>query len=448
MSERRILPQSAVDHGASEHKAPNHDFGIYNETDRLTRAAIWGPVGAEALIAQLLPTSKSLFYATMDVPRAREEAKGFQKALEDSGVRITVVRDTFAKSLPIEEIEEKTVAGFRKAERDIYDLKNAILNKAHALVDENREELQAEIDQAKADNDPNGRQRIWPLNLEADLDYLFGADAHHYQSVARAVALNKALILDLNIPMGDAIYARDQMNVLLGTRFICSMAKDIRKAEIPIYEKIYGQLGIPPGVEIPARETFEGGDAYVHDNVVYVGVGSRTTEGAARHIYKTLKPQLDALGYRFVMVRDMALDEETEEIKQQFMHLDTFSNPVGPKEMVVCEAGANRRRVIELTNNSTTGYAEETDRGTFIEFLERENDVFRIPEEAQREFACNFLALDGNTIFMADTDCEDNRAVSQFLRDLGKNVVQIPLRESTRGYGASHCMTGQLARSR
>ena len=79
--------------------SPDTNFGIYDESHPLKSAVIWGPIGAEAVLAQLFPEEKSLFFQTFDVPAARQESIDYQKTLESFGVHVISARDHLAKIL-------------------------------------------------------------------------------------------------------------------------------------------------------------------------------------------------------------------------------------------------------------------------------------------------------------------------------------------------------------
>lgn len=396
-------------------------IGIYNETDRLRKAAIWGPIGAEAVLAQIYPPNISLFYDYMNVPAARQEILSFEKILQQKGVEITMIRDELANALPIPEqpLEKK-------------DLIKAIVHKAKDISSE-----------YPGNNPPRRSIHVKPW-YEMAIRSLIQQDIDRYGE-QKALALNKALCLDTQ-PLGNAIYARDQMNVLLGTRFQSSMAKPIRKPEVALYEKVYQQvMKLPEPAVLPEGETFEGGDAYVHNGTVYVGVGIRTTKGAAEFMYKTLRPQLEEKGMKFAIVEEKHPDERSAKEQMDFMHLDTFSSPIGDKEIAVCEEEARRRRVSYLQMGEDGSIMTVDTGDSFLDHLQKSEDtVVIIPREEQQEFGCNFLAIDNHTLLLP---LASNPKTNERLKAAGKELVFLGLQESTRGYGASHCMTGQLARA-
>jgi|GEM_PF-1133461 len=421
-----------VDGAPQTERGGRFRIGIYNETDKLRSAALWGPIGAEAVLAQVLPPGKSLFYEAMDVVIAREEAAKFAATLEGLGVQTVSVRDRVAAKLS------------EKPALTPLDLKVQLLAKAARFA---AEDLYRPLEIDPATGELEKRREIDLNDISRQIGTLVDADIERY-GVGRGVNINQKLCLDEELPLGNSIYARDQMNVLLGTRFVSRMKKPIRGKEVDIYESVYADILGPdtPTAVIPKGETFEGGDAYVHNGTVYVGVGPRTSQGGAEFIYKTLHKQLEAQGLKFAMVVDPDPEGRPQNEQMDFMHLDTFSGPIGDREAAVCEEEAKRRRVIFL-ETSRFGRLVRIDTGkNFLEHLiDTEDNVIRIPKEEQQEFGCNFLALDQNTLLVPLGT--NTSAISQF-EAAGKTVIDLDLKESTRGYGASHCMTGQLRRAR
>jgi len=109
---------------------------------------------------------------------------------------------------------------------------------------------------------------------------------------------------------------------------------------------------------------------------------------------------------------------------------------------------AQRRKIRFLnTVNGTTAISNGL--GSFIDYLEKtEDNIAVISEEEQKGFGCNFLLKGENP----DGDCtifvplRMNTETNNQLERMGKKLVYTNLLESTKGYGATHCMTGQLLR--
>lgn len=142
------------------------------------------------------------------------------------------------------------------------------------------------------------------------------------------------------------------------------------------------------------------------------------------------------------IVEDKDYEKRPHQEQMDFMHLDTFSGPIGKKEVVICEEEASRRRVKFFTRRG--GVVELLDTGlTFIEHLARENELVIIPREEQQSFGCNFLALDEQRVVVP---LESNTYTNSAIASIGKVVIPANLHESTKAYGAAHCMTAQLYR--
>jgi len=389
------------------------NLGIYDENHRLRAAATWGRIGAEAVLAQLYPPDISLFYDSMNVLRARDEAGKFKDTLENHGVAVVSVRDTLAKILPQKPFLTRELI------------------------------LQQLLDKAISIQTTYG---TYHQGLDEIMEELLRLDIQGYGEEA-ALSLNYFLSIAPPLPLGNSIFARDQSNVILGQRIQSAMARPIRKKEVALFDMVYRQLGMEADNDklaapyrLPRGETFEGGDAYVHDGVVYIGVGVRTTWGAVKAIRDALKEELAETGFDFVAVADP--DAATRSFREQmdFMHLDTFSTPIGSRQMLVCEEETTRRQVYKVSEDGKVIYTG----CNFLDFLRREgNEVLVIPRAEQQAFGVNLLAIDDKTMLVPS---DVNTKAITGLKQAGKEIVNLNLEQSTKGYGAAHCMTFQISR--
>lgn len=391
--------------------------GIYDELHRLTATTTWGPVGAEAVLAQLYPERTSLFYDVMDVPTARKEALRFSTFLQLEGVDVRHVRDHLTQALSIGDVEPQKV-------------KDAIVAKARRIRSEQNHTPSENI---------YTHQSLEDVAME-----LVDQDIQRYGE-GPALALNQALILTPELPMGNMIYARDQMNVLLDARVVSRMAKAIRRPEVALYERVHdGLLGEHQKIEIPEGETFEGGDAYIFNKTIYVGVGSRTTFGAAIAIFEKLQQKLEERDMRFAVVEDIVYQTLPPETQQESMHLDTFSGPIGDHQIAVCLEEAEKRKVSFVGIDADGKVRIAPTELNFVEHLKAEgNTIYVIPKEEQDEFGCNFLMLDDTNVILP---LQTNETTNKRLQEAGKTIHNIDLYQTTRGYGAAHCITGQQQR--
>lgn len=387
-------------------------IGIHDETHSLNRAAIWGNVGSEAVLAQLFPPEISLFHGQMNVLKAREEGNGYGELLEAHGVEVIRVRDELAKIVKPRTLSREGVLG-------------GLIGRAGSLQEDYKTQA--------------------PSNIDDILEELLDQDIERYGE-GPALALNRRLSLS-KMPLGNLMYARDQMNVLIGLRVVSEMAKLIRKREVGLYEEVYQQLlhsnGDQNFYQITGNDTFEGGDAYLHSGVIYIGVGARTTRGAAYQIYEALGDAMEEYGMRMAIVEDPDCQSRSQKEQMDFMHLDTFSAPVGRRQMLITEQEGRRRRVSFIEKSGRGAIVAKDTGRNFIDHLESEGEEVFYTPEGEEDFATNYLLLNEETVAVP---LVGNSGTTAILEKAGKLVIQANLDESTKGYGAAHCMTGQLHR--
>lgn len=387
-------------------------IGIYNEIDPLKSTTIWGPVGAEAVLTQLYTKGRSLFFDEMDVPKAREEGLLFADFLKNRNIQVTIIRDQLASMLPVNDVDHRQV-------------RDGIVTRTRKII------LDQNYEPTPIFNGTTPEYVAMDL-LEKDIER-YGEE--------NALALNEHLLLTPNMPLGNAMFSRDQMNVLLNARVISKMSYPIRQPEVPLYEAIYASiLKDHQRIELPESETFEGGDAYIFNNTVYVGVGIRTTRKAALTIYNQLQDKIEEAGLRYAIVEDTSRKSQ-----QDAIHIDTYSGPISKNVIAVCRTEAERRNV-SFVGKGKEGETEIIETGmNFVEHLLTEgNTVLEIPKKEQVEFGCNFLVLRDNEIVLP---LISNQTTNDTLQKAGVIMHIVNLEQSTKGNGAAHCMSGQLARN-
>lgn len=389
----------------------NNKIGIYDESHTLRTVTVWGPLGAEALLAQLYPPEISLFLDDMNVVKAREEALSYSKTLKSFGIEVHIARDILAENLHLSSVSFDTAL-------------SALIQKADDIKDK-----------YKTKNHKNYKEV---------LEYVLKLDVERY-GASKASVLNWKLSLYPVLPLGNLIYARDQMSILLSKRISSAMKKDIRKPEVELYELVYQQLFTSQkSIRLPIGETFEGGDAYIHDKTIYIGIGSRTSIGAAISIYESLEDEINKYNYKFALVIDEIATTRPFIDQMNFMHLDTFSNPVGNKQIAVCLSEAKLRKIKLVKRVESKIKIIETDK-SFLDYLfEDGQEIISIPEEEQQSFGCNFLSINNSDILVP---LKTNKKTLDGLEQVGKKIHYAHLDESTKGFGAAHCMTGQLLRA-
>lgn len=382
-------------------------IGIYSETDPLRSAAIFGLPSIEVLMSQFYPKEISLTLGVMDIIKARTETKEFIKALKENGVNVRTVKDY----LVLSSLETK------KSQKQML---KALTAKIKALQSTYNQDVE---------------------NWQDTLLFLMKEEIKQYGE-EKALAFIENICLIPDYPLANIIYARDSMNILLQTRVVSNMKKAIRIPEIRFYESFYQQgLGLTTYLKIKEDETFEGGDAYTFNNTVYIGISSRTSINAAISIFQNIASY--SKEFEFALVIDENWNQRSYAQQQDNMHLDTFSMPFDKNKIVVCEEEGLQRKVSIVKINDDEIKVIQTNKN-YIQFLEEKgHQVFVIPRKEQQSFGCNFLVLNQEKILIPR---EDNIYTNKLLEKAGKDLVKVDLSECTKGYGAAHCMTGQLLR--
>lgn len=510
---------------------PYSEPNILDENHRLRRVVLSGPPGVEAYLAQLLPVDESLFLAKMDVAAARKEFDTYDRLQQELG---TTTHD--AKQILSERVlPGKIINHFitKKGERFVKD----------KLLSENGTFNRAKILQLLYDK-VEGLYIQFPPDEKREKDFfykekiaeLLDDDIKRYGE-QQALALNLVLSVIPRLPLGNFLYARDQMNVVLDTIVVSAMKKGIRQPEVELYKIVYEALGHkdflkidqnnhegydalnkalgyinadgqPTGngelIKPPEKESFEGGDLYIHEKVVYIGVGARTSFGAAYQIYNHMKEKYEREGYKMVIVFDQEAAKKSFNEAQDSMHIDTWSMPIGPHQMEMYVEEGLKRKVLLFDHGKemSKDNVSVVDTGkNYVDFLSDNGyTIYPIPLEEQKEFGCNNIYLglipqqeilgkiselktgehripdqpdlplipflsgsikrfNNVMIWIPQNKVLDDsieidivpigtNVISLYqLLNSGKAVVFAPLFECTRGYGAAHCMTGQIHRS-
>lgn len=393
------------------------DLGVFEESARLRKVMMWGAPGTEAVLGQLLPTEKSLFYSHFDVPKARSEFKRATKILESEGVEIVFVKDLLAKML-----EEQGAS----LESDINEVREKIIERGQGFYEQYRDALQVD-------------------DLEEVLGWVgevLEEDVQKYGERA-AAAINKILSLDEDLPMANVVYARDQSNLLGNSWVWSSMKRKIRQPEVALYKKVLDWAGIMTNQSLEVIEvkrddaSFEGGDGIVNNGIAYIGVGGRTSVEGVFELASSLIGQGLKVMVPFDKERDSGLVSEMDA-----MHLDTIWMPVEVNSAVACIEEVKKRELFEVVKNKEGLVMKK--RGNFLEHLKsRGVDIIPITKEEQKQFAPNFLNLGNKSVVLS---LDGGNKLTKELERRGERVYNADLNNITKGYGGLHCMTASLKR--
>lgn len=410
---------------------------LLDETHPLEEVLVWGEPGIEALLGQLLPKSKSLFFSYYEVLEARREFRHMQDLIEAEGIRFTRAKDALAKSLAQKELPSGP-GNIRELERALLERANEYYEtfREHKIREFSHEGIHGDIDEVYE-------------QIKQEIKIILGEDVQAYGE-AGALRLNHLLSLSHDLPLANIFYGRDQSQALTD-RIVLSVLKwGIRKPEVEIFKKALTELGYDNGFIEIDRGSLEGGDVALLGDTCYIGVGARTSLSAVKNLCKKLGAEMDRKGIQIVAVVNKRHAEEAElygaptEEHMRIMHLDMFWIPLASKFVMAYGRELDQREVIRISRNSDIFVIEEL--GGFREFLSSKGiEILEVDEDEQKNFATNLLNLGNNTLIMA---LSTNQRVIHELERRGFRVLSAELNKLVNGYGAIHCLTAPVRRTK
>ncbi|MEK6753013.1 MAG: arginine deiminase family protein [Chloroflexota bacterium] len=409
---------------------------IFDETHPLEEVLVWGEPGIEALLGQLLPKSKSLFFSYYDVQEARREFRHMQELIEGEGIKITRAKDALAKALSLRENpnEPKSLIEFEKAllqrAGEYYET-----HRTRKIADFSHEGIHGDIDQIY-------------LQVQREISQILQEDVQAYGEVG-AIRLNYLLSLSHELPLANIFYGRDQSQTLTDRVVLSVLKWNIRKPEVEIFKQALLELGYGNQLVEIDHGTIEGGDIAILGDTCYIGVGARTTISAVKNLSKKIGVELEHKGIQTVAVVNKRHVAEAEvfgaptEEHMRIMHLDMFWIPLAPGLVMAYDQELDQREVIRISRNMDSFIIEEL--GGFREFLsEKGIEILEVNEEEQKNFATNLLNLGNKAVIMA---LSTNTRVINELEKRGFRVLSAELNKLVSGYGAIHCLTAPVRRA-
>jgi arginine deiminase len=415
--------------------SPEKRVQLFDEVAPLKELMVWGEPGCEALLGQLLPKSKSLFFSYYEVPKARQEFRRMQSLIEGEGTAVIRVKDAFAGLL-----ERRQSSGLPPS---LKNLELRLVQRADEFFEIHRQEKEREI----ANEGLEISVEDIYLEVKSDIRRILHEDAEAYGEPA-AIRLNHALSLSRHLPVSNIFYGRDQSSALGSRILLSSMRWDIRKPEVGIYREALIELGYG-NVLIQAEEgTIEGGDLIVFGDTCYIGVGARTTLGAVRDIYRRVGSMLEDQGIQFVAVvnekheRDASVFASPTDEHMHIMHLDMFWIPLGKDLVMAYGEELDHRKALRITRRDGRTISE--DLGSFRDHLAgRGIEIMDVTAQEQQDYATNLLNLGNNKVIVS---LSRNERVIAELQRRGYRVLQAQLDKLVGGYGAIHCLTAPVRR--
>jgi len=410
---------------------------IFDETDPLEEVLVWGEPGIEALLGQLLPKSKSLFFSYYEVLEARKEFRHLQSLIEGEKVQFTKARDALAQRLARKELANEP--------KSTKELEASLLQRANEYYETFREKKIADFSHEGIHGDID---EIYS-KLQEDIKQILDEDIQAYGETP-AIRLNYLLSLSHELPLSNIFYGRDQSQALMDKLVMSILKWDIRKPEVAIFKEALLELGYIDSLIEIERGTFEGGDAAVMGDTCYIGVGARTSFSAVKNLCRKLNPQLEQQGIQTLAVINKRHADEaglystpTDE-HMHLMHLDMFWIPLAPDLVLAYGNEIDQREVVRVTHNSAMFITEEL--GSFRQFHRNKGiEIIEVTKQEQENFATNLLNLGNKTVIVA---LSTNTRVINELKKRGYRVLSAELNKLVNGYGATHCLTAPIRRHR
>ncbi len=410
---------------------------VFNETDLLEEVLVWGEPGCEALLGQLLPRTRSLFFSYYEVPQAREEFRRMQALIEGEGVTVTRAKDAISRILKTRDSSN--------APSTIKELKAQLLSKADELYELHREHKTRELEREgiKRNLDDIYSQ------VKKDFSIILEEDADTYGEIA-AVRLNHLLSLSNPLPLANIFYGRDQTQTLTDKIILSSLRWDIRRPEVNIYKDALTELGYLESLVPVERGTIEGGDLAILGDTCFIGVGARTSYSAAKDVTRKIGPLLESKGIQIVAAINKRHEEEastygapTDE-HMHIMHLDMFWIPLSDDLVLAYGEEVDQRTVVRITRNSNQLVTEEM--GSLRVFLAQKGvEIINVTREEQENFATNLLNMGKRTLMVS---LSRNKRVIAELEQRGFRLLNAEITKLVNGYGAVHCLTAPVRRKR
>jgi arginine deiminase len=413
----------------------NSRVNVFNETSQLRTLMVWGEPGCEALLGQLLPKSKSLFFSYYEVPEARREFRKMQGMIEAAGVQVFRVKDAYVSLL-----KDKGLSGLPAT---LAELKKRLHQKADDFFEAYREDKKRDLKSDQVDLTP---EQVY-LQVKRDIDAILEEDVNSYGEEA-AIKLNYVLSLSHDLPISNIVYGRDQSNALGGSIVMSIMRWGIRLPEVEIYKETLRHLGYGSVMASVEDGTIEGGDSIIFGNTCYIGVGARTSIDAVLDVCEKIGSTLQERGISLVAVVNQthAADSPSRTVPtqehMQVMHLDTFWIPLDEKTVMGYGREIDQREVIRISR--ANGHIKQENLGRFRDYLTAQGlELIEVNQQEQKDFATNLLNLGNKRLLVS---LSKNQRVIAELEKRGFEVLKADILKLVGGYGAVHCLTAPIVR--
>lgn len=200
----------------------------------------------------------------------------------------------------------------------------------------------------------------------------------------------------------EQVFTRDIGFVIGECAFLSNMYHPIRQQETWEVEKFWAERGL---TFQRLQSHIEGGDLFVDEETIWLGVGGRTLREAAKELQSRL-PEHEVVPI---------------EMRAEYLHLDCVFNVVAPDIALVYR---------------------EAIPPMLLDRLKRRYELVAVTEHEQFCMGTNMLSLgDGKVVSQPQ-----NQRINESLLRLGLDVLEVDISEIIKSGGAFRCMTFPLRR--
>ena len=409
---------------------------VFDETHPLEEVLVWGEPGIEALLGQLLPKKKSLFFSYYEVLEARKEFRYLQSLVEKENIKFTRAKDAMAARLKGTDIPDEP--------KSIKELEELLLARAGEYYETYREK---KIEDFSREGIHGDIDEVY-LQVKEDIRQILQEDAAAYGETS-TIRLNYLLSLAHKLPLANIFYGRDQSQALTSKLVLSTVKWEIRKPEVKIFKEALLELGYQDSLVSIDRGTFEGGDIAMFGDTCFMGIGARTSMSAVKNLTKKIGPLLEKEKVQVIGVVNQQHEDEADTFAvptdehMKLMHLDMFWIPLEPHLVLAYGDELDKRKIIRISYNNGSFVTEEL--GSFRQFhANKAIEVIEVSRQEQENFATNLLNLGNKTVIVA---LSTNKRVIAELEKRGYRVLSAELNKLVSGYGATHCLTAPIRRT-
>ncbi len=391
------------------------------------------PPGNEQFLGILYPPA-ALFEGAFDVIAAQKQHAEFVSHLEQNEITVYNVKEVLLQGT-------RDKNGDVKNEEELQELRNF----AFQFL---KKTLKIDVNSRIEEN--------FPEKLNVLTNPLLVLNALSPEALVDLILLNPTIHLETTghhntgfkakyelAPCMNLMFLRDQMITTKKGVVLGKMNSSQRSSEPKIIEFILKKLGIKIFYTVTGDGRLEGGDFLSADDTAFIGQGLRTNEVAIQELLTN-----KVFGTEYVAVVKDTWNN------QQEMHLDTYFNIINDKLAVLSEWRSNSGKkegkdyptLVDVYHVEGDTYNCIHKDKIFTEYLkEKQFKVILVSESDQKNYGINFLTIAPNKILAIDGVSEQYK---QYLRDAGVTATWMNFSALTQAYGAAHCLTQVLFRSK